>query len=183
EQRIGRIYRLGQRRPIDVYNLVTESSIESRIAGLVSDKKALFAGLFDGGSDEIRFDRSGSFLGQLEKIVEPVSVPELPDETEAEDAVANQMEREMDELVSAADEAEDAARAPEPVPASPAGGIGTRDALPSASEVSRLFARLEIRPADKGGIIIETPADAAASLAALFEGMARMLQPAARAGR
>ena len=35
EQRIGRIYRLGQRRPIDVYNLVSEPGIESRIAGVL----------------------------------------------------------------------------------------------------------------------------------------------------
>jgi hypothetical protein len=38
EQRIGRIYRLGQRRPIDVYNLVAESGIEGRIAALVGDR-------------------------------------------------------------------------------------------------------------------------------------------------
>jgi hypothetical protein len=40
EQRIGRIHRLGQKRPIDVYNLVSEGSIESRIAGLVGAPQA-----------------------------------------------------------------------------------------------------------------------------------------------
>src|SRR6185437_10411820 len=39
EQRIGRVYRLGQTRPIDVYNLVSEEGIESRIAGLVGSKQ------------------------------------------------------------------------------------------------------------------------------------------------
>ena len=53
EQRIGRIYRLGQRRPIDVYNLVSEPGIESRIADLVGAKKALFSGLFDGTTAEV----------------------------------------------------------------------------------------------------------------------------------
>ena len=76
EQRIGRIYRLGQKRPIDVYNLVSQASIEARIAALVADKKALFTSLFDGSSDEVRFDRSGSFLSRLEKLVEPVVVPD-----------------------------------------------------------------------------------------------------------
>ena len=46
EQRIGRIYRLGQNRPIDVYNLVSEPGIESRISDLVGTKQAFFVGLF-----------------------------------------------------------------------------------------------------------------------------------------
>jgi SNF2 family DNA or RNA helicase len=45
EQRIGRIHRLGQKRPIDVYNLVSRACIEERIAGLVAGKRALFKGL------------------------------------------------------------------------------------------------------------------------------------------
>ncbi len=32
EQRVGRIYRLGQKQPIQVYNLVSEGGIEARIA-------------------------------------------------------------------------------------------------------------------------------------------------------
>ena len=44
EQRIGRIYRLGQKQPIDVFNLVCEQGIESRIAGLVGSKQAFFKG-------------------------------------------------------------------------------------------------------------------------------------------
>jgi SNF2 family DNA or RNA helicase len=39
EQRLGRIHRLGQRRPTDVYNLVSGPGIESRIADLVGSKK------------------------------------------------------------------------------------------------------------------------------------------------
>ena len=62
EQRIGRIYRLGQTEPVDAYHLVTEDSIESRIAELVGRKQALFSALFDGTSNELRFDGSQSFL-------------------------------------------------------------------------------------------------------------------------
>ena len=75
EQRIGRIYRLGQKQPIDVYNLVCEEGIESRIAGLVGSKQAFFKGLFDGDSDAVQFDQSGSFLSRVEKIYEGVSAP------------------------------------------------------------------------------------------------------------
>ena len=55
EQRIGRIYRLGQKNPIDVYNVVCEEGIESRIAVLVDSKHAFFKGLFDGDTDTIQF--------------------------------------------------------------------------------------------------------------------------------
>src|SRR5207237_3287406 len=68
EQRIGRIYRLGQELPIDVFNLVCESGIESRIAGLVGSKQAFFKGLFDGDSDAIQFEQFSSFLSRVEKI-------------------------------------------------------------------------------------------------------------------
>ena len=76
EQRIGRIYRLGQSRPIDVYNLVSEPGIESRIADLVGNKQALFTGLFDGTSDEVAFERSGTFLSRIERIVTPALEPD-----------------------------------------------------------------------------------------------------------
>ena len=76
EQRIGRIHRLGQSRPIDVYHLVTEEGIESRIAGLVADKRALFTSLFDGTSDEVAFDRSASFMATVRALVDP-SVPAI----------------------------------------------------------------------------------------------------------
>src|SRR5262249_30027047 len=62
EQRIGRIYRIGQKKPIDVYNLVCEQGIESRIAGLVGSKQAFFKGLFDGDTDTVDFGQSASFL-------------------------------------------------------------------------------------------------------------------------
>ena len=70
EQRIGRIYRLGQKLPIDVYNLVSEQGIESRIAALVGSKQAFFKGLFDGESDSVQFEQSASFLAKVQKLYE-----------------------------------------------------------------------------------------------------------------
>ena len=65
EQRIGRIYRLGQKQPIDVYNLVCEQGIESRIAVLVDSKQAFFKGLFDGDTDTVQFGESSNFLARF----------------------------------------------------------------------------------------------------------------------
>ncbi len=183
EQRIGRIYRPGQRQAINVYNLVTVASIEGRIAGIVSDKKALFAGLFDGDSNEVRFERSASFLGQLERILEPARAPEPSEETPEEEGAE---EREIERLVAAADETGEPAPAPEELPASRAEeGVArlpppAEAAAPRAepSEIRRLLSDVTIRRREDGGLAIDAPPQAAEGLAALFEGMARLLREA-----
>jgi hypothetical protein len=62
EQRIGRVYRLGQSEPVEIYNLICQQGIESRITQLVGNKKALFSGIFDGKSEWVEFDQAGSFI-------------------------------------------------------------------------------------------------------------------------
>lgn len=81
EQRAGRIYRLGQTKPVEIYSLVSIGGIESRIASIVGGKKALFDGVFDGTSDEVRFEGGGgSFISKLQEALEPVLEPEAVDE-------------------------------------------------------------------------------------------------------
>jgi hypothetical protein len=154
EQRIGRIYRLGQHRPIDVYNLVSEPGIESRIAEIVGSKKAFFTGLFDGTTDEVTFERSGSFLSSIERIVAPPPVPVLTDEV---------AEHEIDAVVAGGDESHDA-----PVP----------DPIAHAAEIERFVSSLTVRRTANGGLVIEAPRETASTLAALFSGMAKLLQAA-----
>jgi hypothetical protein len=168
EQRIGRIYRLGQRRPIDVYNLVSEPGIESRIADLVGSKQALFTGLFDGTTDEVAFERSGSFLSRIERIVAPALGPPPPRGPEAADVEDDPAEREIDALVTAGDESHDA---PAPTASEPA-------PMPSAADVQRLFLGLTVQRTERGGLVIEAPPETASTLAALFSGMAQLLQTA-----
>src|SRR5262249_23999125 len=74
EQRIGRIYRLGQKTPIDVYNLVSEQAIESRISFLVDPKQAFFKGLFDGETDTVRFGEASNFLSRVKKLIDPSAI-------------------------------------------------------------------------------------------------------------
>jgi SNF2 family DNA or RNA helicase len=172
EQRIGRIYRPGQKRPIDAYNLVTESSIEARIAGLVSDKKALFAGLFDGQTNDVRFERSASFLGRLERILDPARAPEPAPDAPMDEGSA---EREIDRLLAGAEEG--VATVLREAEAPRALGAG-RPAEPPPTDVRGLLSKLEMRRRDDGGLVIEAPPDAADGLAALFEGMASLLRQA-----
>ncbi|WP_165231512.1 DEAD/DEAH box helicase [Aquisphaera insulae] len=233
EQRIGRVYRLGQKHPIDVFNLVSEPGIESRIADLVGNKQAFFKGLFDGESDSVRFEQSGSFLSRVQKIydadgkadgsggpadhAEPADVPELDPDSSPDDSIDDPYE----ELIEAGDEALDRAepapapaiaamppetppvppRGPEEIPG-PGGGEaaatdngegslestdgrtalprGGATAVPSMGEVRELFSRLQVRRSDEGKVVIEAPAEAATTLSALFEGMAALLQAAAK---
>jgi superfamily II DNA or RNA helicase len=70
EQRIGRIHRLGQTLPIDVYHLVCEDGIEGRIAQLVANKSALFDAVFDGTSDDVSFEHGSSFLHRMKELVD-----------------------------------------------------------------------------------------------------------------
>ena len=67
EQRIGRVHRLGQRRPVRVVDFIAQGTIEEGMLGLLKFKKSLFAGVLDQGEDEV-------FLGgtRLKRFMESV---------------------------------------------------------------------------------------------------------------
>jgi len=57
EQRIGRIYRLGQKKHINVFNFISAGSIEHRILHLLDFKKSLFTGVIEEeGEDEVMLE-------------------------------------------------------------------------------------------------------------------------------
>lgn len=70
EQRIGRIHRMGQARPVRIYHLVAEHSIESAIERILTFKKGVFAGVLDGGASEVHLDGTGlqRFMSDLEAV-------------------------------------------------------------------------------------------------------------------
>jgi hypothetical protein len=67
-------------------------------------------------------------------------------------------------MVAAGEESKDA---PAPAP-------------PAPVEVERLLAGLKVERTGKGGLRIEAPPESASTLAALFSGLAQMLQSAAK---
>lgn len=73
EQRVGRIYRLGQQNNVQVINFVTPYSIEENMVGKLRFKTSLFEGVLDGGEDSVFVDKD-----KFAKIMETVS--ELMDE-------------------------------------------------------------------------------------------------------
>ena len=195
EQRIGRIYRLGQVQPIDVYNLVSECGIEARIASLVANKKALFSGLFDGTSDAVQFDSKGGVLAQVERLLEPVKVPELPEALEGAETGPEVVAKEESDLASANLDV---------APAVPEGG-GAPDAgaiVHGAAEAARVGAagadkppfqisaslgaslrQLRVSREADGTVRIEAPPSAAEDLIGVFEGLASLLRSSRSEGQ
>ncbi len=62
EQRIARIYRLGQNNPVQIINMIARDTIEERMLTTLAFKSNLAAGILDGGEDAVfienrKFDR------------------------------------------------------------------------------------------------------------------------------
>ena len=71
EQRIARIHRMGQIRPVRVINFVSKGTIEEGMLSVLAFKRSLSAGILDGGSSEISL--GGSRLNRFMKDVENVT--------------------------------------------------------------------------------------------------------------
>ena len=67
EQRIGRIYRLGQQNNIQVINLVTPDSIEQEMLGKLRFKTSMFEGVLDDGEDSV-FITDDKFSKMMETV-------------------------------------------------------------------------------------------------------------------
>ncbi len=77
EQRIGRVHRLGQSRPVRVVNFVSEGTIEHGMLSLLAFKQSMFAGVLDGESDRV-FMGEGA-MARFMKTVETAtsSIPQV----------------------------------------------------------------------------------------------------------
>jgi superfamily II DNA or RNA helicase len=71
EQRIARIHRMGQARPVRVINFVSKGTIEEGMLSVLAFKRSLSAGILDGGSGEISL--GGSRLTRFMEDVEGVT--------------------------------------------------------------------------------------------------------------
>jgi len=71
EQRIARIHRIGQKRPVQVVNFVAKGTIEEGMLSVLAFKRSLSAGILDGASGEISL--GGSRLTRFLKDVENVT--------------------------------------------------------------------------------------------------------------
>ena len=71
EQRIARIHRMGQKRPVQIINFVAKGTIEEGMLSVLAFKRSLAAGILDGGTGEVAL--GGSRLNRFMKEVESVT--------------------------------------------------------------------------------------------------------------
>jgi superfamily II DNA/RNA helicase len=71
EQRIARIHRMGQARPVRIVNFVAKGTIEEGMLSVLAFKRSLAAGILDGAGGEISL--GGSRLNRFMKDVENVT--------------------------------------------------------------------------------------------------------------
>jgi len=84
EQRIGRIHRLGQHRPVRVVNFVAQGTIEHGMLSLLSFKQSLFSGVLDKGKDEVFLGgtRLKRFMDSVDKATRAIPEP-MPQQAKA----------------------------------------------------------------------------------------------------
>jgi len=197
EQRIGRIHRLGQKHPVQVYHLISEAGIEARMEGTIGVKKAFFDGLFDGQSDAVEFDRSASFLDQIKEVVDDEEDQSVLASATTGDAleeldVLEELDA-LEELDGEAIQAPQAIGEPADVDAALATSRAAEDSgqhaadqtsqtspsLVTGAQVQQLLSRMEVSRRPDGGVTIDAPPEAAEALAAIFAGMAGLIAQAA----
>ena len=80
DQRVGRAHRMGQKRTVNVINLIAKGAIEERIWDLMKLKRALFKSALEAGPDAIVFSKEGrrTFLQAVREIVAAPAFPAPP---------------------------------------------------------------------------------------------------------
>ena len=93
EQRIARVHRMGQTKPVRVVNFIASGTIEERLLSLISFKKSLFAGVLDGGENDVFMGESKftKFMKTIEQVATPsAEQAHLPTLAKEEPAIGTQ---------------------------------------------------------------------------------------------
>lgn len=82
DQRIGRVHRLGQHRPVRVVDFISQGTIEEGMLSVISFKRSLFSGVLDGGASEVFLGgtRLKRFMESVEKVTDSIPAPALAQE-------------------------------------------------------------------------------------------------------
>ncbi len=101
EQRIGRIYRLGQKKNVSIINLVSQDSIEHGMLGLLKFKSGMAAGILDGGDNSIFLgdDKFKQFMKTVESVTSDIHASNFDATREKEYAAEKEMAEEPVENV------------------------------------------------------------------------------------
>ena len=104
EQRIARIHRLGQEKPVTIINLIAKGTIEERLLELISFKKKLFEGVLDGGESTVFMGESKmkQFMETVDKLTS-TTTPTTNTENETQEYVELQDQKEISDTEIAAE--------------------------------------------------------------------------------
>jgi len=77
EQRIGRIYRMGQKKNVSITNLVSQGTIEHKMLSTLRFKSEVASGVLDNGADSIFLDedRFKNFMESVAEITDDIPRP------------------------------------------------------------------------------------------------------------
>ena len=98
EQRIARIYRLGQERNVQVINLVARDTIEESMLGKLRFKTAMFEGVLDNGEDTIFLGNETKFTAMMDTLGEVLEEEKQQPAPEVSDTEADEPEPLKEEL-------------------------------------------------------------------------------------
>ena len=95
EQRIGRVHRMGQTRSVQVVNFVAQGTIEEGMLSVLAFKKSLFAGVLDGGENEVFLHgtRLSAFMKSVDEVTGAMGEAEPLEEAATADAEIEAAER------------------------------------------------------------------------------------------
>jgi superfamily II DNA/RNA helicase len=91
EQRIARIYRMGQKKPVNIINLVSKDTIEEKMLGLLKFKSGMAAGVLDAAESSVFLGES-KFKQLMKTVGEMLEEPETV-ETPVESTPADEFEK------------------------------------------------------------------------------------------
>ena len=95
EQRIGRAHRMGQKRPVQIFLLVTEGTLEESLLGTLAAKQALFLAALDPDA-KVKVVDLASSMDELKKRLE-ILIGEKPDAA-PDESMRKEVEKEAEAL-------------------------------------------------------------------------------------
>lgn len=153
EQRIARIYRLGQQKNIQVINMVSANTFEEEMLGKLKFKSSLFEGVLDGGEDTI-FATDSKFKKMMEELSQTMNSSENTSSEEELPIDKNEEEKPVDNT-SIVSRQEDENTGTEATNADTEAATADREA--ATASIQR---KAEIQDAENSDIAVGNPATA-----------------------
>ena len=164
EQRIARVWRMGQENAVQVINLVSAGTIEHRMLGVLKFKASMAKGVLDDGQDVIFMEKSrfNEFMGKMQDLTGGQWVSDTEQQSTIEEETAEIAPQPTSEEQPAP------SKEAEPTPIIPGD-----DDVPQPSQMSEKGST--IRQPYSGGSVPSTPEELVQSGVSFLSGLAQTL--------